>query len=256
MAASTSTMDKSEFPELEEKALMSASKKKEHDDYTCPLTDKFMDFNYRLEFAHRMALISDGIYKVVEQTEIQVGDKEAVKDKETAANPLHMTGNDDDEEWLPLDILEGLKELRDRKIFDTSDMYTIADAWGSRLGWKTNHWHCAIILREAIRAPYPSALDVLGTTHILDYVFGSYAIVEDLKTSGITVPDETLDMKIRGGKADTSHRLDGRNLWMPNIGDSRVVLCERGYVTKLPGDVPRVNGQLAVAHAHFETRVL
>ena len=38
--------------------------------------------------------------------------------------------NDDDEEWLPLDILEALKELRDRKIFDTSDMYTIADAWG------------------------------------------------------------------------------------------------------------------------------
>lgn len=38
--------------------------------------------------------------------------------------------NDDDEEWLPLDILEAFKELRERKIFDVSDMYTIADAWG------------------------------------------------------------------------------------------------------------------------------
>nr|GEZ03817.1 serine carboxypeptidase-like 16 [Tanacetum cinerariifolium] len=28
-----------------------------------PLTDKFMDFNSRVEFAHRMALISDDIYK-------------------------------------------------------------------------------------------------------------------------------------------------------------------------------------------------
>ncbi|MFS8027457.1 putative peptidase S10, serine carboxypeptidase, alpha/Beta hydrolase [Helianthus anomalus] len=28
-----------------------------------PLTDKFMDFNSRLEYAHRMALISDDIYK-------------------------------------------------------------------------------------------------------------------------------------------------------------------------------------------------
>ena len=38
--------------------------------------------------------------------------------------------NDDDEEWLPLDIPEALKELRDRNIFDSSYMYTIADAWG------------------------------------------------------------------------------------------------------------------------------
>ncbi|GJR17720.1 serine carboxypeptidase-like protein 16 [Tanacetum coccineum] len=30
---------------------------------TPPLTDKFMDFNSRVEFAHRMALISDDIYK-------------------------------------------------------------------------------------------------------------------------------------------------------------------------------------------------
>ncbi|XP_076905367.1 serine carboxypeptidase-like 16 [Bidens hawaiensis] len=29
-----------------------------------PLTDKFMDFNSRLEYAHRMALVSDNIYKL------------------------------------------------------------------------------------------------------------------------------------------------------------------------------------------------
>ncbi|PWA57221.1 plastid transcriptionally active 3 [Artemisia annua] len=213
--------------------------------------------------------------EVGEQTEIQAGDTEAVKDKETAANPLQMIGvqlfkddnapvkskksvkrlariaameNDDDEEWLPLDILDALKELRDRKIFDTEDMYTIADAWGWTwemeirnspprrwsqewevemavklmrkvidLGGRPTIGDCAIILRAAIRAPYPSAfLDILGTTHSLGYVFGSplydevislcldlgeldaaIAIVADLETSGITVPDETLDRVIQ-----------------------------------------------------------
>ncbi|KAK2972703.1 hypothetical protein RJ640_025554 [Escallonia rubra] len=64
----------------------------------------------------------------------------------------------------------------------------------------------------------------------------------------------------------------GPDLWVANIGDSRAVLCERGsasqltvdhephserrriekqggFVTTLPGDVPRLNGQLAVARA-------
>lgn len=38
--------------------------------------------------------------------------------------------DDDDDDWFPLDIHEALKELRERKFFDVSDMYTIADAWG------------------------------------------------------------------------------------------------------------------------------
>ncbi|KAI7729988.1 hypothetical protein M8C21_020219, partial [Ambrosia artemisiifolia] len=33
-----------------------------------PLTDKFSDFNSRLEFAHRLALISDDIYKSAKQS--------------------------------------------------------------------------------------------------------------------------------------------------------------------------------------------
>ncbi|PWA57222.1 plastid transcriptionally active 3 [Artemisia annua] len=227
--------------------------------------------------------------EVGEQTEIQAGDTEAVKDKETAANPLQMIGvqlfkddnapvkskksvkrlariaameNDDDEEWLPLDILDALKELRDRKIFDTEDMYTIADAWGWTwemeirnspprrwsqewevemavklmrkvidLGGRPTIGDCAIILRAAIRAPYPSAfLDILGTTHSLGYVFGSplydevislcldlgeldaaIAIVADLETSGITVPDETLDRVIQA-RQTTRTNVNGTSL--------------------------------------------
>lgn len=38
--------------------------------------------------------------------------------------------DDDDEDWIPLDIHEALKEMRKRKIFDVEDMYTIADVWG------------------------------------------------------------------------------------------------------------------------------
>ncbi|KNA04151.1 hypothetical protein SOVF_202260 [Spinacia oleracea] len=75
---------------------------------------------------------------------------------------------------------------------------------------------CAIILCAAIKAPLPSAfLIILQTTHSLGYRFGSplydeiitlcldlgeldaaVAIVADLETSGITVPDETLDKVI------------------------------------------------------------
>nr|XP_009602145.1 uncharacterized protein LOC104097292 [Nicotiana tomentosiformis] len=75
---------------------------------------------------------------------------------------------------------------------------------------------CAVILRAAVRAPMPSAfLNILQTTHSLGYVFGSplydeiitlcldlgeldaaIAIVADLETSGVKVPDETLDRVI------------------------------------------------------------
>lgn len=75
-----------------------------------------------------------------------------------------------------------------------------------------------------------------------------------------------------GSTAVTAIVVDGKDLWIANVGDSRAVLCERGaanqltvdhephverkciekrggFVTILPGDVPRVNGQLAVARA-------
>lgn len=38
--------------------------------------------------------------------------------------------DDIDDDWFPENIHEAFKELRKRKIFDVSDMYTIADAWG------------------------------------------------------------------------------------------------------------------------------
>ncbi|CAN4106445.1 unnamed protein product [Withania somnifera] len=168
----------------------------------------------------------------VEQTESQpeVGDR---KDKEVeAAKPLQMIGvqllkdsdltasssrksrrrisrvaavDDDDDDWFPLDIHEAFVELRKRKVFDVSDMYTITDAWGwtwekeiknkaprrwsqewevelgirvmtkvIELGGTPTIGDCAMILRAAVRAPMPSTfLKILQTTHSLGYVFGS-----------------------------------------------------------------------------------
>ncbi|KAK3143757.1 hypothetical protein QOZ80_4AG0304560 [Eleusine coracana subsp. coracana] len=77
-----------------------------------------------------------------------------------------------------------------------------------------------------------------------------------------------------GSTAVTAIVVDGKEMWIANVGDSRAVVCERGaanqltvdhephttnerqriekhggFVTTFPGDVPRVNGQLAVARA-------
>ncbi|KAL7109887.1 hypothetical protein ACP275_06G203600 [Erythranthe tilingii] len=214
----------------------------------------------------------------VEQTEIRVGDR--AKDKEIdTAKPLQMIGvqllkdsdqttrssrkkrrssrvsmeDDDDDDWFPEDLQEAFKELRERKVFDVEDMYTIADAWGwtwekdfknkaprrwsqewevelaiklmtkvIELGGTPTIGDCAVVLRAAIRAPMPSAfLQILQTTHRLGYVFGSplydeiislcldlgeldasIAIVADLETSGIKVPDETLDRVISARQAN------------------------------------------------------
>ncbi|KAF6141154.1 hypothetical protein GIB67_006599 [Kingdonia uniflora] len=226
----------------------------------------------------------------VEQTENQVGEDRAKEKEVEAIKPLQMIGvqllkdsdqtarkgsksrrklsrismeDSDDDDWFPEDIHEAFKVLRERNIFDESDMYTIADVWGwtwerelkSRppqkwsqerevelaielmtkaclkkfptiicfqsdlfmlvieLGGTPTIGDCAMILRAAIRAPLPSAfLKILQTTHSLCYVFGSalydeiislcfdigeldaaIAIVADMETAGITVPDQTLD---------------------------------------------------------------
>ncbi|XP_043707409.1 uncharacterized protein LOC122656810 isoform X2 [Telopea speciosissima] len=225
----------------------------------------------------------------VEQTENQVGDR--VKDKEVeAAKPPQMIGvqllkdsdettatsskskkkvsrnrmqdDDDDDDWFPEDLHEAFKVMRERRIFDVSDMYTIADAWGwtwerelknrppqkwsqewevelaikvmqkvIELGGTPTIGDCAMILRAAIRAPLPSALlKILQTTHSLGYVFGSplydeiillcldlgeldaaIAIVADMETSGITVPDQTLD-RVLSAKQGTDAAVDGESL--------------------------------------------
>ncbi|KAF9606353.1 hypothetical protein IFM89_025021 [Coptis chinensis] len=152
--------------------------------------------------------------------------------------------DDADDDWFPEDIQEAFKMMRERKVFDESDMYTIADVWGwtwdreikkrtpqkwsqewevelavkvllkvIELGSKPTIGDCAMILRAAIKAPLPTAFfEILQTTHSLGYVFGSplydemillcldlgeldaaIAIVAEMETAGIQVPDQTLD---------------------------------------------------------------
>ncbi|XP_010521180.1 PREDICTED: probable protein phosphatase 2C 9 isoform X2 [Tarenaya hassleriana] len=80
------------------------------------------------------------------------------------------------------------------------------------------------------------------------------------------------DLGRGGSTAVTAILINRRKLWVANVGDSRAVICrggkaiqmstdhepraERvsiedrgGFVSNLPGDVPRVNGQLAVSRA-------
>ncbi|KAL5990264.1 hypothetical protein ACLOJK_011161 [Asimina triloba] len=164
-----------------------------------------------------------------------------------------VADDDDDEDWFPDDIHGALKEMRERKIFDVSDMYTIADVWGwtwerelrnkcprrwsqewevelalkimhkvIELGGTPTIGDCAIILRAAIRAPLPSAfLKILQTAHSLSYTFGrplydevitlcldlgevdaAIAIVADMETTGIKVPNETLDKLLSARQSD------------------------------------------------------
>ncbi|XP_058094988.1 uncharacterized protein LOC131240643 isoform X2 [Magnolia sinica] len=148
----------------------------------------------------------------VEQTETE-SQGERVKDKEVeAVKPLQMIGvqllKDSDQTTTT-----GRKSRRKVRrvpveVIELGGTPTIGD--------------CAIILRAAIRAPLPSAfLRILQITHSLGYVFGSplydevislcldlgevdaaIAIVADMETTGIKVPDETLD-KVLSARQNT-----------------------------------------------------
>ncbi|KAL8170806.1 hypothetical protein V2J09_022610 [Rumex salicifolius] len=142
--------------------------------------------------------------------------------------------DDDDDDWFPEDIHEALKELRKRKIFDVKDMYTIADAWGwtwekelknkrpqrwsqdwevelaiklmskvIKLGGTPTIGDCASSssfslpdnseYRPQSRPLYDEMITLCLSLGELD---AAIAIVADLETRGITVPDETLDKVI------------------------------------------------------------
>ncbi|KAJ7965717.1 Protein phosphatase 2C family protein [Quillaja saponaria] len=83
---------------------------------------------------------------------------------------------------------------------------------------------------------------------------------------------QSSDLGRGGSTAVTAILINGRKLWVANVGDSRAVISRRGqaiqlttdhepntergiienkggFVSNMPGDVPRVNGQLAVARA-------
>ncbi|KAL5772716.1 hypothetical protein ACOSP7_012331 [Xanthoceras sorbifolium] len=98
------------------------------------------------------------------------------------------------------------------------------------------------------------------------------AIKNAYRSTDKFILENSMQLGPGGSTAVTAIVIDGKDLWVANIGDSRAVLCERGsanqltvdhephterrriekqggFVTTLPGDVPRVNGQLAVARA-------
>ncbi|KAK7321184.1 hypothetical protein VNO77_31554 [Canavalia gladiata] len=82
----------------------------------------------------------------------------------------------------------------------------------------------------------------------------------------------SFDLGHGGSTAVTAILINGQRLWIANVGDSRAVLSRKGqavqmttdhepntergiienkggFVSNMPGDVPRVNGQLAVSRA-------
>ncbi|XP_021743541.1 probable protein phosphatase 2C 10 [Chenopodium quinoa] len=83
---------------------------------------------------------------------------------------------------------------------------------------------------------------------------------------------QTTDIARGGSTAVTAILINGKRLWVANLGDSRAVISrggqalqmtvdhepntdratiegKGGFVSNMPGDVPRVNGQLAVSRA-------
>ncbi|GAB4861223.1 hypothetical protein Ancab_036381 [Ancistrocladus abbreviatus] len=87
-----------------------------------------------------------------------------------------------------------------------------------------------------------------------------------------TILSHSSDLARGGSTAVTAILINGRRLWIANLGDSRAVISrggraiqmtvdhepntdrgsienKGGFVSNMPGDVPRVNGQLAVSRA-------
>ncbi|KAH6779205.1 Protein phosphatase 2C family protein [Perilla frutescens var. hirtella] len=98
------------------------------------------------------------------------------------------------------------------------------------------------------------------------------AIKNAYRSTDKLILEKSMQLGPGGSTAVTAIVIDGKDLWVANVGDSRAVVCRNktaeqltvdhephnerkriekqgGFVTTLPGDVPRVNGQLAVARA-------
>ncbi|XP_015571622.1 probable protein phosphatase 2C 9 isoform X1 [Ricinus communis] len=104
------------------------------------------------------------------------------------------------------------------------------------------------------------------------WVDPSRAISKAYERTDQAILSHSPDLGRGGSTAVTAILIDGQRLWVANVGDSRAVLSrggqaiqmstdhepntERGsiedkggFVSNMPGDVPRVNGQLAVSRA-------
>ncbi|KAL3635316.1 hypothetical protein CASFOL_019863 [Castilleja foliolosa] len=100
----------------------------------------------------------------------------------------------------------------------------------------------------------------------------SGAIGKAYQATDQAILSRSRDLGRGGSTAVTAILINGRQLWVANVGDSRGVLSKKGqaiqmsidhepntergsiehrggFVSNLPGDVPRVNGQLAVSRA-------
>ncbi|KAJ6958693.1 protein phosphatase 2C 44 [Populus alba x Populus x berolinensis] len=98
------------------------------------------------------------------------------------------------------------------------------------------------------------------------------AIKNAYRSTNHFILENSMELGPGGSTAVTAIVIDGKGIWVANIGDSRAVVCEGGFANQLtvdhepdterkriekqggfvitfPGDVPRVNGQLAVARA-------
>ncbi|KAL7087632.1 hypothetical protein ACP275_13G079200 [Erythranthe tilingii] len=98
------------------------------------------------------------------------------------------------------------------------------------------------------------------------------AIRRAYRITDTTILDKAKDLGKGGSTAVTAILINCHKLVVANVGDSRAVICKNGvakqlsvdhepekerdtienkggFVTKFPGDVPRVDGQLAVARA-------
>lgn len=100
----------------------------------------------------------------------------------------------------------------------------------------------------------------------------SSAITNGYLQTDAAILQKSAELGTGGSTALTAIVIDGASVYVANVGDSRAVLCRAGtatpitvdhdpisertsvqskggFITVLPGDVPRVNGQLAVARA-------